>query len=119
MKISLASASILLTALTPAVLGQDNNDPADALLYLWNTRGAAFKAVASTECKTDLDPDYYSLTQIKIGGKKGQPPPDIQCDFYTTQECDGEPFTAVAGVTYEFDDDDPFVVGSYKCEPVE
>lgn len=37
----------------------------------------------------------------------------------STAEFDGEPFTAVAGETYEFDEDDPFVVGSYKCEPVE
>lgn len=34
MKISLASASFLLTALTTAVLGQDNNDPADALVRM-------------------------------------------------------------------------------------
>lgn len=34
MKINLASVSVLLAALTPAVAGQDSNDPSDALVRI-------------------------------------------------------------------------------------
>ncbi|BCS28520.1 uncharacterized protein APUU_70090S [Aspergillus puulaauensis] len=108
MKITAASVSVLLAAITPAVVGQWLPTGTLAVITFATPNLVRVDVPGLETCEPSPFEKPFDAAIIGINNKV----PHVKCTFYAEEECGGPQYTLKEGV-HELRR--PLVVGSFKC----